>query len=144
MDFRDLIMPGIIGGIFWVSGLYLLIRSGRLYRLQSQFREEGKTTTASITKVNYGNRNSPTTVFFTFVVDGQEHTSKQGFPKNFERIRQGDEIPLVYLEQNPKKHQLQVPDFNYASHYLRFVVFGGVTIILGCIAFWNLASPYFD
>ncbi len=139
-----LIMPGVVSSIFWIDGLYLTIRSVRQFLLQRKFADEGKTTTATITQVMEGSRYSPTTVHYSFVIDGQEQNGKHEFPKNFRGVRQGDEVSLVYLEENPKKRQLQVSSFNYSTFHMRFIVMGIVTIIIGCVAFWNLASPYFD
>ncbi len=144
MELRDLLMPGVVASIFWIGGLYLTIRSARQFLLQRKFADEGKTTTATITQVIEGSRYSPTTVHYSFVIDGQEQNSKQEFPKDFRGVRQGEEVSLVYLEEDPKKRQLQVSGFDYSSFHVRFIVLGIVTIILGCIAFWNLASPYFD
>ncbi len=146
MRLDQLAMPLACGGFFWLVGALLMLFSLRSYRRQGALQERGKTVDAQITRVVDGVRkrksknNLPTTVWYQYTIDGQEHQSRQRFPPDYRSIRQGDSVPLLYLEENPKWHQLQGPGFDHAGQSLFNVGFGIVIIILGIAAFVGLMN----
>jgi hypothetical protein len=51
MDIQDLLMPLVVGGIFWLLGVGLIFTQWRRYVRMKRLKEEGLTTTGTVTQV---------------------------------------------------------------------------------------------
>ena len=75
-------------------------------------------------------------LYVNFVVDGQEYTGYRGVPEeHFERIAEGDIIPVRYKPEDPYMFWVFSYTYDNWSSQLRF--FGVVALIFGLFLVWG-------